>query len=265
VAATVRGAWRSGWEAVHHATVSRLERYESGSAGALTVLAFVFLAAYGAPIIWPDLPASVVSACAVANVAIWAVFAADLVVRVALSPRRLQYLLRHPLDVLTVVVPVVRPLRVLRIFAAGHLLLTRGRGLIRSGQAIVFAAAVLILVGALAMLDAERSNPDANITTFPDALWWAITTVTTVGYGDRFPVTGVGRVVAASLMLVGISLLGVVTAAVAAWFIREDAEGATLRSTSTRLAELEQLRSERLITDDEYTGARARVLESLVE
>ncbi len=125
--------------------------------------------------------------CRAANVAIWAAFAADLIARVSLAPRKVQYLLKHPLDVLTVVLPVVRPLRVLRIFAAGHLLLTRGRGLIRSGQAIVFAAAVLILVGALAMLDAERSDPDANITTFPDALWWAIATVTTVGYGDRFP------------------------------------------------------------------------------
>jgi len=249
----------------HHATVSRVERYEARSAGALTVLAFVFLGAYGAPIIWPQLPAAVDSTCAAVNAVIWALFAVDLLVRITLAPRKVHYLSRHPLDVLTVVLPVVRPLRVLRIFTAGHLLLTRGRGLIRTGQAIVFAATVLILVGALAMLDAERSDPDANIATFPDALWWAMTTVTTVGYGDRFPVTGVGRAVAASLMLVGISLLGVVTAAVAAWFIREDAEETTDGSTSARLTELERLRLQRLITEGEYADARARILQRLVD
>jgi voltage-gated potassium channel len=56
--------------------------------------------------------------------------------------------------------------------------------------------------------------------TFPDALWWAATTVTTVGYGDRYPVTAVGRLVATGLMVVGIALLGVITASVAAWFVR---------------------------------------------
>ena len=86
-----------------------------------------------------------------------------------------------------------------------------------------------VLVGALAMLETEPSGADANVTTSPDALWFAITTVTTVGYGDWYPGTGVGRVVAASLILVGISLIGVVTAAVAAWFDRGEAEEPPLR------------------------------------
>lgn len=84
----------------------------------------------------------------------------------------------------------------------------------------------------LAILDAERNQPNANITTFGDALWWAMTTITTVGYRDRFPVTGAGRFVAAGLMVAGIALLGVVTATVAAWFVQrvtevQQAEAAT--------------------------------------
>lgn len=77
----------------------------------------------------------------------------------------------------------------------------------------------MVFIAAVAELDAERHAPGGNIHTFSDALWWAATTVTTVGYGDRYPITAAGRIVAGGLMLVGISLLGVVTAAVAAWFI----------------------------------------------
>jgi voltage-gated potassium channel len=69
------------------------------------------------------------------------------------------------------------------------------------------------------VLDVERSRPDANITDFGDAIWWAVTTMTTVGYGDRYPVTGVGRMVAFALMVAGIALLGTVTATLASWLV----------------------------------------------
>jgi voltage-gated potassium channel len=74
-------------------------------------------------------------------------------------------------------------------------------------------------LGAVAVLDAERSAPGANITSFGDALWWASTTVTTVGYGDRYPVTTEGRLIAVALMVVGIGLVGAVTASVATWMV----------------------------------------------
>ena len=73
------------------------------------------------------------------------------------------------------------------------------------------SAALLVFVGALAVLDAEQSVPDAKILTFGDALWWAVTTITTVGYGDLYPVTAVGRAVAVALMLNGIAVLGAVS------------------------------------------------------
>ena len=74
-------------------------------------------------------------------------------------------------------------------------------------------------LGAVAALDAEQDAPNANITTIGDALWWAATTVTTVGYGDRYPVTTAGRFIAVTLMVVGIALVGAITASIAAWFV----------------------------------------------
>jgi voltage-gated potassium channel len=79
---------------------------------------------------------------------------------------------------------------------------------------------MLVFVGALAVLDVEQSAPDAKIVTFGDALWWAMTTITTVGYGDMYPVTPIGRMVAAALMMSGIAVLGVVTASIASWLVQ---------------------------------------------
>lgn len=187
----------------------------------MTVLALVFLAVYATSVVWEDRPAAASVALETASAAIWAVFAVDLVVRVALADRRLRYLLTHPVDVLSVLLPMLRPLRVLRVFTAGQVLFRHSAGLARSGQAVVLAAALLVLIGGLAALDAERGAPDASITSLGDALWWAVTTVTTVGYGDLYPVTPLGRVVAVSLMVVGVSLVGLVTTTIAAWFLAQ--------------------------------------------
>ena len=87
------------------------------------------------------------------------------------------------------------------------------------------AAHFAVTLGALAVLDVERNAPDANITSAGDALWWACTTVTTVGYGDRFPVTTQGRFIAVALMLVGIAVVGSLTAVIATWLIENVQQG----------------------------------------
>jgi voltage-gated potassium channel len=102
------------------------------------------------------------------------------------------------------------------------------------GRVAAYIGATVVLVGfvaALAVLEAERNAPDASITTFGEALWWTITTLSTVGYGDRYPVTLEGRLVAATLMVAGIALLGVVTASIAAWFVEN------LRRTERQVSE----------------------------
>lgn len=199
----------------------RLRRYEQRSATPLVVLAVVFIGVYAVPIVHPALPGELRVIMETGSAVIWLLFAADLVVRVGLADRRVRYLLSHPVDVLVVVLPALRPLRVLRVFTAGQALITHaGRfSLGRTTRAVATAAALLVFIAAVAVLDAERDAPQANIRHFGDALWWAATTVTTVGYGDRFPVSATGRMVAGGLMIVGISLVGVVTASVAAWFM----------------------------------------------
>lgn len=105
---------------------------------------------------------------------------------------------------------------------------------------VLAAALLLIFCAALAVLDAERHANGANITQFGDALWWACVTVSTVGYGDLYPVTVEGRFVAVGLMVGGIALIGVVTAAFASWLIDRvrDVEAGAQAATSRELAEV---------------------------
>jgi voltage-gated potassium channel len=92
-------------------------------------------------------------------------------------------------------------------------------------------------------LDAERYEPGSKITTFGDAVWWSITTITTVGYGDLSPVTGTGRVIAVVLMIGGISLVGVVTATLASWIVQRVAEEDTAMQAATA-AQIDALRTD---------------------
>jgi voltage-gated potassium channel len=81
------------------------------------------------------------------------------------------------------------------------------------------AALILVYCAALAVLDAERHHQNANIRSFGDALWWAAETVSTVGYGEHYPVTTEGRFVAVGLMIGGVALIGAVSASFATWLI----------------------------------------------
>jgi voltage-gated potassium channel len=85
---------------------------------------------------------------------------------------------------------------------------------------VAISAVFISYVAAIQITISERSVEGSNIKNFGDGIWWAITTVTTVGYGDRFPTTTEGRLLAVMLMIVGISLVGVITASVAAWFVK---------------------------------------------
>lgn len=198
-----------------------------------------YVAAFALPVLLPSLPRTDADLLDLLGALLWTMFLADLGVRALLSGRPGRWLVRHPIDVVLALLPVLRPLRELRgVTAAAYASGTRaavGRAL---GAALA-GVGYLMLVGAVAVLDAERVAPASHITTFGDALWWAAVTVTTVGYGDTFPVTVVGRLVAFALMLVGISLLGVLTASVAAWFV-----GRTREVENEVLVELRALRAE---------------------
>jgi voltage-gated potassium channel len=166
------------------------------------------------------------SACIWTGHAIWATFVADYLVRLCLAERRLAFIRDNWFELPVLALPMLRPLRMmrglmgLRVLARGGARFARGKVVAATGAAAVLGGAV----AALALLDAERSNPEANVRSHGDALWWAISTVTTVGYGDRYPTTMEGRLVAVSLMLAGVALLGVVTASLASWFVERIGE-----------------------------------------
>lgn len=133
---------------------------------------------------------------------------------------------------------MLRPLRILRVLSAARLLnRVFTRHLVgRVSVYVTTTAVACVLLGAIAILDVEQDAAGANITNFGDAVWWAIVTSATVGYGDFYPVTAAGRFIAVGLMLVGIALLGSITAGVATWVTtavaQEDARGAAVQAGS---------------------------------
>jgi voltage-gated potassium channel len=138
---------------------------------------------------------------------VWALFAVEFICRLVLASRPVRYAGRHIPDVLMIALPVLRPLRLLRLLVLMRMLNRRATASLRGRVvAYVVASALLVLLcSSLAVLDAERQGPHANITTFGDAAWWAASTMTIVGYGDRVPTTSEGRVIGFGLMLAGIA------------------------------------------------------------
>ena len=203
-------------------------RWEQRLEVPLLLLAFAFLVAYAWPILDRTMNRTIESTLTVASWAVWAAFLADFLVRVGLAKDRRRYVLKHWYDVALIALPMLRPLRLLRLLAFARLL---NRSVVpnlagRVGVYVTGAAVSAVGIGALAVLDAERDAQGSNITSAGDALWWATTTVTTVGYGDHYPVTTSGRLVAAALMVVGIAVVGAVTGAVAAWLVEQVGAGA---------------------------------------
>ena len=187
---------------------------------------------------------------------IWAIFALELSVRTYLSERRLHYLLRHWFDVLIVALPFLRPLRVVRSARALRLLrlaragafFSRGfhdarRLLEQHGLQYVLAIGVLAIFASAGATYLLERDSGGTIDDYGTALWWAVSTITTVGYGDAYPVSAEGRGVAVFLMLLGVGFFSWVTANVAAFLVefggRKDRE-VTLGELMDKLEALEQ-------------------------
>jgi Ion channel. len=219
----------------------------------MMVLAFVFLGIILAPEVVPQIDSGTRHALMVAGWTIWVVFVVEYCARLALALDRREFVKRNVLDLLVVAVPMLRPLRalrsarLLRVAALGGLFVKlSSRSLAARTTAWVVTTTVFMgLVSAFAVLDLERNAAGSNIKTPMDALWWALTTITTVGYGDRYPTTPAGRGIAALLMLCGVALLSVITASIASWFVGhfQRVEAETTRAepddVSDRLAALD--------------------------
>ena len=188
----------------------------------LTVLAIAFLIAFSYPAFVDPIPTSTQTLLNIVQWVSWIAFAIDLIYGLSKSENKVKYLKKHPLEIAAVLFPFLRPLRLMRVISFGGLAIQK----IAIGRQFAITIKVLIAsifiayISAVQITISERALEGSNIKNFGDGLWWAITTVTTVGYGDRYPTTTEGRLLAVGLMIMGISLMGVITASVAAWFVK---------------------------------------------
>lgn len=188
----------------------------------LTFLALAFLVAFSWPAFDASPSANTLFLINFVQWLSWLAFAGDLLRGLVKSKNKKKFMLSHPLEIVAVVLPMLRPLRLLRLISFGSLVLEK----VSIGKSVGITIKVVVTtlffgyIAAIQITIIERVSPSGNINNFSDGLWWAFTTITTVGYGDHYPTTSEGRIIAVGLMILGISLLGVVSATIAAWFVR---------------------------------------------
>jgi voltage-gated potassium channel len=183
----------------------------------------------------------------VLNWGTWLAFAVELVVMVVVTPRPREWVGRHPLDVAVVFLTLpflpssLAWVRLLRLLRLGRLFTLRNLLSLDGVRYAALTALLTVLIGG-ALFAAVEEGQDLSSW---DGIWWAVTTVTTVGYGDISPTTDGGRVLAIAIMCVGIGFVALVTAYVADRFIRRDVVEEVEESEDAILAEL-RLINERL-------------------
>jgi voltage-gated potassium channel len=237
-----------------------LERFERQTAWPMLVLSLAIIPLLVIPLV-VELSPTQESVVFALDWIIWAAFAVEYGIRLCLSPAKGRFMRSNVIDLVVVVVPFLRPLRIarsarmLRLLRAARVgaFLLRGIDAIRDvltrhklHYTLLVATVVTVACGVL-VAELERGSADANIHSIPDGLWWAVTTVTTVGYGDAFPTTGAARGVAVVLMLVGVGLFGLLAASLASFLIERgkpeelSPEDVGLEDIAARLDRIEQL------------------------
>jgi voltage-gated potassium channel len=168
------------------------------------------------------------------DVGVCAIFAADFFLQLKAAKRKWGYLKWGWVDLISSIpnlpflrigrlarlvriLRLLRGVRSIRVIVV-HLFQNRARGTFVTVAMISF---VLVLYSSIVVLNVE-TGPKATIRTAEDALWWSLSTVTTVGYGDVYPTTPIGRMVAGILMIAGVALFGTFTAVVASFFVQQD-------------------------------------------
>jgi voltage-gated potassium channel len=204
------------------------DRFVARTQNAMLGLALLFAAVIIWPILDKGLDPWIRHVLEFLDGLIWMVFVAEYLVKLALAPNRRAFFRSHLLDLMLIAIPPLRVMQALVVFRLLRLVslvgftsrYARQRLAYRVGSYVAWVAAAILMIGSIAEYEAERGAPGSNIRTFGDSVWWAMSTMTSVGYGDRYPVTFQGRLVAGGLMVTGMALVGVITAGIAAWFVR---------------------------------------------
>ena len=188
--------------------MDRLDRYRNRTQAPLDVLALVTLWLVVVP---PTKLGIGVALGVTLRVGLSVVYATDFAIRIALAPDHRGYFRTHRRFILVVILPATRLIFSLRLLTSGF-----RRGDLRLFGAV---AGALFLNGVAIVYFFERHAHGANIHTFGQAMWWGAATVSTVGYGDVYPVTAGGRVTAVAMMVLAFTVLAVVTAQISSSFI----------------------------------------------
>ena len=192
-----------------------IKRISSITESPLIILAFAMIPLLLGPYIW-DLSQDELNTFNRLDQIIWALFVINLIVKVLIAPRRLSFLKSNILEVI-VVIPYLQPLRIVFFGTKAIWGMTK----IARPDFLIVVSGGLVIISATIVTSLERSsNPELG--SFPDALWWAIVTITTVGYGNQEPVTFFGRIVAVILMITGVGFFGAIAANLAAFFVRKN-------------------------------------------
>jgi voltage-gated potassium channel len=161
---------------------------------------------------------------------LWLVFAAEFVTRWYIAMDRRTFVKHNLIDLAVVVLPIFPALRALRLFRLIRVAVVGARVIDQSDSIVkrsntkyaFMVAGLVVLLAAVMVWHVEHDYPQSSIHSITDALWWAVTTVTTVGYGDKYPQSPEGKAVAIGLMILGIAIFGLVSATLASYFIESD-------------------------------------------
>jgi voltage-gated potassium channel len=229
----------------------RLDTFSKRIDPIMMALALVWLPVLIVPLV-TTLHGSVAFAFAAIDYFVWGAFAIEYAVKLWLAVDKRHFFIHHLPDLAMVAVPILRPLRLarlLRLVRLSRVILVLEEGLRRARElfahhglrfVLIAVTAIIFASAGLELLFEQHSTGPTAIHNFGDAIWWAVVTVTTVGYGDKVPLTGGGKWVAMALMFTGIGLVGTLTATIASFFVQEQhsAEMAEVKAQLSAIRDL---------------------------